>query len=78
MLGLPEIHTVLIMINNQLAIQLAQNLTANSRTKHIEARYHFIRDAVKNKDVELKWVALKDNIADLFTKALGKLPFQTN
>ena len=41
-----------------------------SRTKHIEVRHHFIRDHVKNQDLELSFISTDHQLADIFTKPL--------
>ena len=52
----------------------ARDISANSvehqRTKHIDIRYHFIREKVQDKTIELTEVKSSENIADIFTKAL--------
>ena len=41
----------------------------SSRTKHIDIRYHYIREAVQNKEIELKYCPSEEMIADTLTKA---------
>ena len=57
-------------IDNIGAGFIAQNDVNNARTKHIDVRYHLIRDWVAKGTVELFSIGTKDNRADLFTKAL--------
>ena len=57
-------------IDNLGAGFIAQNDVNNARTKHIDVRYHHIRDWVSKGVVELFNINTKDNRADLFTKAL--------
>jgi hypothetical protein len=45
------------------------------RTKHIDLKYHFIREQIKNSLVELKFVRSEENQADLFTKNLDSEKF---
>ena len=40
-------------------------------TKNIEVHYHFIRDKVLDGDIDLTYVRIDEQIADIFTKALG-------
>ena len=47
----------------------------HSRTKHIKITYHFIRDVVEEKEVEMKYVRTQNQVADIFTKALSKEKF---
>jgi hypothetical protein len=62
---------VVIYCDNISSILLANNLVYHARTKHIEVHYHFIRKKVLAKEIDLIHVNTKDQIADIFTKALG-------
>jgi hypothetical protein len=42
------------------------------RSKHIDTRHHFIREHVKNKEVELISCKINDQVADIFTKPLKR------
>jgi len=44
----------------------------HSRAKHIEIRYHFIKDHVNNGDYVIQFVAFEKQLVDLFTKPLNK------
>ena len=50
------------------AIALASNPVFHARMKHIEIDYHFIREKVINRDIQVKHISTKNQIADLFTK----------
>lgn len=60
--------------DNQSAIAVASN-TESRRGKSIDIRYHSVREAVKNGEIDLMYVKSEDNIADIFTKPLGTLAF---
>ncbi|KAJ4788299.1 polyprotein [Rhynchospora pubera] len=60
-----------IRVDNKSAIELAKNPVHHERSKHIDVRFHFIREHVKDGDVELTHVASRDQVADIFTKPLG-------
>ena len=60
-----------INLDNLGALFLAENEYACQRTKHIDVRYHFIRQHVENESVKLKLIKSEDNISDIFTKNLG-------
>ena len=62
----------IIQVDNRSAIELAKNPVNHERSKHIDVRFHFIREHVKEGNVELKHVASKDQAADIFTKPLSK------
>ena len=65
-----------ILCDNQGAIALAKDNKFHARTKHIDLRYHFIREAVEDGKIAVKYVPTDDNISDIFTKALPKPKFQ--
>nr|GEV78124.1 retrovirus-related Pol polyprotein from transposon TNT 1-94 [Tanacetum cinerariifolium] len=48
----------------------------HSRTKHITVRYHFIKEQVENEVVELYFVKIDYQLADIFTKALARERFE--
>ncbi|GKA69700.1 retrovirus-related pol polyprotein from transposon TNT 1-94, partial [Tanacetum coccineum] len=58
--------------NNKGAIPLCCNKVQHSRSKHINIRYHFIKEQVENGVVELYFVRIEYQLADIFTKALGR------
>lgn len=66
---LQENHTE-IYVDNRSAIALAKNLVYHERSKHINTHYHFIREHVKNKEVELFLCKSQDQLADIFKKPL--------
>nr|GEU62534.1 hypothetical protein [Tanacetum cinerariifolium] len=58
--------------DNKSAIALCCNNVQHSRSKHIDIRYHFIKEQVENGVIELYFVNMEYQLADLFTKALGR------
>jgi len=62
---------VVIYCDNISSILLANNLVYHAKTKHIEVHYHFIREKVLAKEIDLIHVSTEDQIVDIFTKALG-------
>lgn len=69
-----SIETILYM-DNQSAIRLVKNPEFHKRTKHIDIRYHFIREKFEENFFDLEYVATQDMIADVFTKALPAAKF---
>jgi hypothetical protein len=67
--------TVPIYCDNQGASFIASNPVQESRTKHIDIRYHYIRELVGAKKVETMFVPGEMNPADMFTKNLQKVKF---
>nr|GEV54921.1 hypothetical protein [Tanacetum cinerariifolium] len=58
-----------IYIDNESTICIVKNPVFHSKTKHIEIRYHFIRDAYEKKLIQVLKIHTDDNVADLLTKA---------
>lgn len=56
--------------DSQSALHLAANQVMDSRVKHIDIRYHFIREAVSDKTIELVKIDGKLNPADALTKVI--------
>ena len=67
---------ITINCDNQGAIALAKDNKFHSRTKHIDLRYHFIREAVQDKKISVSYVPTDENVSDVLTKALARPKFQ--
>ena len=65
-----------LLCDNESAIKIAHNPVLHSKTKHIEIRHHFIREHVEKGDIDLSYVRTKDQLADIFTKALDETRFR--
>jgi hypothetical protein len=59
-----------------IPINISKNPFQHSKTKHIDIRHHYIRDLVENKIVTLEHVGTKEQVADIFTKALDAIQFE--
>ena len=59
---------IICRVDNTGAIFIAENATTTSRTKHIDTRYHFVRELVEQGFIKIVFVKTKENIADMFTK----------
>lgn len=67
-------HT--IWCDNVGALALASNPVFHARTKHVEIDYHFIREKVVNKNIVVKHISTKNQLADMFTKSQTTTRFQ--
>ena len=64
-----------LRVDNSSTIELAKNPTFHSRTKHIDVRYHCIRMTVEKKWIKLMHVPSEEQLADMMTRALGRIKF---
>ena len=55
---------------------MSENLVFHDKSKHIEIKYHYIRDMVKREAVKLQYVAKEEHIADVLTKPLARVKFE--
>ncbi|GJW47605.1 hypothetical protein Tco_0079251 [Tanacetum coccineum] len=60
-----------VYCDNKSVIALCCNNVQHSRSKHIDIRFHFIKEQVENGVVELYFVNTEYQLVDIFTKALG-------
>ena len=67
--------TTTLKIDNQSAIALSKNPVFHDRSKHIDVRYHYIRECVEEDRVRLESIGTTEQLADMLTKALGKERF---
>ena len=70
-LGFKDLVGTVIYEDNQGAIALAKNPVGHKRTKHIDTRYHFIREKVDCGELRLQYCPTQDMTADVFTKGLS-------
>ncbi|GJV14424.1 retrotransposon protein, putative, ty1-copia subclass [Tanacetum coccineum] len=71
-----ELNTVTVNCDNQGAIHLSHNHVFHKRTKHINVRYHFIREVLEAKLVKVLKVGTEHNVADALTKVVLRLKLQ--
>nr|GEV51279.1 hypothetical protein [Tanacetum cinerariifolium] len=67
---------VSIYCDSKSAIAISCNPVQHTRTKHIDVRYHFIKYHVEKGTIELYFVGIKYQLADLFTKSLTEARFK--
>nr|GEX35398.1 hypothetical protein [Tanacetum cinerariifolium]GEX38142.1 hypothetical protein [Tanacetum cinerariifolium] len=65
-----NLRSVVVNCDNQSAIHLLRNAMFHERTKHINMRYHFIREIVESKEIKVENIGTKDNAADAFTNVV--------
>jgi hypothetical protein len=65
-----------VNVDNIGAIFLAENRNTSERTKHVDIRYHFVREMIDKNFLSVKFVPTDQNIADIFTKNLDNKKFE--
>ena len=75
-LGHPQLTPTPIGEDNNACLTIATTTSASTRTRHMDIRFHFVRDAVLEKVITLYHVPSADNHADMFTKDLRNPTFK--
>jgi hypothetical protein len=69
-----KLSKVPLLRDNESVIRMADNPVEHSRTKHIDIRYHFLRDHQQRRDIEIAYVNTNNQLVDIFTKPLMRKP----
>ena len=72
-----EMERLTIYCDNTSAINISKNPVQHSRTKHIDIRHHFIRELVEQNALTLEYVETANQLADIFTKSLDSIRFDS-
>ena len=67
---------LLVYIDNQSCVKLLENPVFHDKSKHIEIKYHYIKDMVQRGAVKLQYVAMDEQIVDVLTKPLARVKFE--
>ena len=70
-LGFEQKNPTIVWEDNQGAIAIATNPGYHARTKHVDIRYHFIREKITTGLIKVMYKETKYQLADILTKALG-------
>ena len=71
-----ELEVSCIYCDNQSYIKLLENPMFHDKSKHVEIKYHYIRDMVQKGVVELHYVETDEQIIDVLTKPLSRVKFE--
>ena len=63
-------------LDNMSAIALSKNPVFHDRSKHIDTRYHYIRECIDGNRIVIGHTSTEEQLADVLTKALGRVRFQ--
>ena len=73
---LPIQLPLILKEDNQACIRISENPTAHKRSKHIDIKYHFLREKVLEGTIALHYINTLEQLADVFTKALDVGKFE--
>jgi hypothetical protein len=65
----------IIHCDNQSYVKIFENPLFHDRLKHVEIKYHYIRDMVWRKGIHVQYPPTHEQIADIFTKMISKMNF---
>ena len=68
---------ILIKEDNQGTIVVANNLISHNRTKHIDIKFHYVREALEDNIIDLIYCPTEEITADMLTKPLAQEQFET-
>ena len=71
-----QLDATCIYCDNQSCVKLSKNSVFHDKLKHIEIKYHYIRDMVKRGVVKLQYVVMDEQIADVLTKPLARVKLE--
>jgi histone deacetylase 1/2 len=69
-LGIAQNRSPILWCDNIGATYLSANPVFHARAKHIEVDFHFVRERVARRQLQIKFISFKDQVADIFTKPL--------
>jgi len=75
-LGIQITEPISIMCDNTSVINISKKSIIHSRTKHIAIQYHFLKEKVVEREVNLEFVPTSEQVVDIFTKPLPKEVFE--
>jgi hypothetical protein len=64
-----------LMCDNTSAISVAKNSVFHKKMRHVERRHHFLRDHIEKGDIEMRYIDIERQLADIFTKPLDSSRF---
>jgi hypothetical protein len=77
-IGISVSLPVMVNVDNVGAIFMSENASATSRTRHVDARYHFVREYIEDGNIKIIFVKSIDNKADPFTKNVSSEVYDKN
>ena len=66
----------IVNTDSQSSMKLMKNQKFSNRSKHVDTKYHYVRNLMENEEIELKYCSTEENVADMMTKPLGTIKLQ--
>jgi hypothetical protein len=70
-----EASAPVLRVDNKSAISLIKNPVHHDQTKHIDIKYHYIRECAERGLIDVQFIGTTEQLGDIFTKALGRLKY---
>ena len=71
-----QLDATCIYCDNQSCVKLSENPVFHDKSKHIEIKYHYIRDMVQRGVVKLQYVVMDEQIVDVLMNPLARVKFE--
>ena len=71
-----SLELVVIHCDNRSCIKISSNPVFHDHSKHMEMRYHYLRDMVQRRAISLRYIPTDEQTADVLTKPLSKTKFE--
>jgi hypothetical protein len=71
-----EMDSTVIHCDIQICLKLFENPVFHDKSKHIEIKYHYIRDMVQRKSFHVQYLSTHEKFVDIFTKLLARMKFE--
>jgi hypothetical protein len=71
-----EMYSTINHCDKQRCVKLSENPVVHNKSKHIEIKYHYIRDMVQRKAIHVQYLSTHEQVADVFTKPLARMKFE--
>lgn len=75
-IGIQQEEPTPLLCDNNATIVLSEDPALHYQVKHVDIKYHFLREHVQSKELKMSYVHTSQNVADAFTKALPTKTFQ--
>ena len=75
-ISFPPNDPTTIKQDNQATITFSETNKISQRSKHIDVRHYFVKQAIEDSQIMLEYIPSKENLEDIFTKLLGKEQFE--